>query len=73
MIIKLQRPLGGPADAPWMAYDQKFNFHAMIAPNLIADKRCGRTMGNEAKGYFKARTLTDGRLIILERVDEQDW
>ena len=72
MIIKPQRPLGGPADAPWMAYDQKFNFHAMIAPNLIADE-VRAAMGNEAKGYFKARTLTDGRLIILERVDEQDW
>jgi hypothetical protein len=72
LIVKLQRPLVGPPDAPWYAHDQHYAINEFIAISAVP-AAVVTAMGESAKRYFHAARDADGRLIFGAPAAAQPW
>jgi hypothetical protein len=73
MIVKLQRPLASnDKDPPWMVYDHKRKYQAMISDADIPD-RIKSAMRADPKGYFSVSLDSSGRLTFGNRLIDQKW
>jgi len=71
MIVKVQRSLY-PPDARALIYDRtRKAFYETDDPEELDYLRAW--LGKAVKGYFRAQIESDGKLTILERVNDQDW
>ena len=71
MIVKVQRSLW-PPDASALIYDKtrKAYYETSNRKELEYVKAW---LGKATRGYFRAQIENDGKLTLLEKVDDQDW
>jgi len=71
MIVKVQRS-HYPPDASALIYDKTRKvYYETDDPEELDYLRAW--LGKTVKGYFRAQIESDGKLTILERVNDQDW
>ena len=70
MIIKIQRSLFSSTGVSTMLiYDKRRSVQTV----LPLDPAIDHALHGRAKGYFETRVTDGGKLVIGERVPDQDW
>ena len=73
IIVKVQRPIASnSADAPWLIYEKGATKRQLISDSQITEAT-KLAMGDDHKGYFKAKWYSTRGWVIGDRIEDQDW